>query len=198
MRAGIGILSILIAVAIILMVGFAGKHAYVPTVVNAGNSGRDQAAQISGQDSGGMRASESIALQAEPVTGNFRGFLVTGIIPTGPMATAYGLMKGDEIIEVGPMRLRDESDPDLAKDLVYESYQRNWPMVIVRNGETITINPDSALTQAHPEMFAKPGMTVTGNAPNAAPATSGPPATPTSPQGQLNAIQQQMQNVPTH
>lgn len=196
MRAGIGILCVLIAVAIILMVAFAGKNAYVPTVVNAGQSGDAQASQIAGVDQNGIRAQDSIALQPEPADGQMRGLLVTNILPQGPLAVAYGLMKGDEIMEVGPMRMRDQNDPELAKDFVYEALQRNETLVVQRNGQELTINPNSALAAAHPQYFQKPGVTVTGGA-GAAPQTPAAPA-PQTPQGQMKQLQQQLQGVPTH
>jgi hypothetical protein len=184
MRAGIGLLSILIAVAIILFVAFSGpKGGYIPAVVSAGSVAQSQAQQLSGQDENGMRAQDSIAMEEADAGGQLRGLTITAIIPTGPMATAYGLLKGDEIVQVGPMRLRDmNNDAELAKAMVFESYQRNEPLLVLRNGQELTISPDSALTANHPNLFAAPGTAVTGTAPL-------PPA---------NAIQSQTQNVPTH
>ena len=74
------------------------------------------------------------------------------------MATAYGLMPGDEILEVGPMRARDY-DADLIKAEVYESYGRNAAMVIERAGQTLTINPNGPLSANHPNLFPAPGVT---------------------------------------
>ena len=186
MRAGIGLVSLLMVLGIILMVAFSGPHGgYVPTVLNAGNSGQQQASQISGHDENGTPVSDTIALEEHDSSdGQLRGLTVKTVLPTSPMVTSYGLMPGDEIIEIGGLTLRGNfSDPELAKDEVYEAYSQNKSLTILRAGQQLTINPDTALSTAHPGYFPKPGTTVTGNAP--------PPPQQQSP---LN----QIQNIPTH
>lgn len=187
MRAGIGLVSLLMVVGIILMVAFSGPHGgYVPTVLNAGNSGQQQANQISGHDENGIPVSETIALEEQDSSdGHLRGLTVKTILPTSPMVSSYGLTAGDVITEIGGLSIRD-SDPELAKAQVYESYMRNQSLTVLRNGQQLTINPDTALTTAHPGYFPKPGTTVTGNAP--------PAPTPAEQQNPLN----QIQNIPTH
>jgi hypothetical protein len=76
----------------------------------------------------------------------------------------YGLKPGDEIERVGPLGVSDNQDAGLAKDLVYEAYQRNEPIVIQRNGQEITLTPDSALTHFHPGLYGKPGAVANPNA----------------------------------
>jgi hypothetical protein len=192
MRAGIGLVSILVVMAIILMVAFSGPHGgYVPTVINAGNTGKQQAGQIAGRDDNGTPVGDTIALEEHDSTdGHLRGLTVKTVLPTSPMVTSYGLMAGDEITEIGGLSVRDE-DFELAKDQVYESYMRNQSLVILRNGQQLTINPDSALTTAHPELFGKPGTTVTGTDPNA-------PASSPNPQPQPQNPLNQIRNIPTH
>src|SRR3954464_11536575 len=108
MRAGIGILSLLIAVAIILFVSFSGPGGgYVTTVVSKGQNAQSQAEQISGRDENGMSAEQSIMLEERESGGRLHGLVVKAIMPLGPMAATYGLMAGDEITEVGQMRVRD-------------------------------------------------------------------------------------------
>ena len=87
MRAGIGLVSLLMVVGIILMVAFSGPHGgYVPTVLNAGNSGQQQANQISGHDENGIPVSETIALEEQDSSdGHLRGLTVKTILPTSPM-----------------------------------------------------------------------------------------------------------------
>ena len=189
MRAGIGLVSILMVVGIILMVAFSGPHGgYVPTVINAGNSGQQQAGQISGHDENGTPVSDTIALtEQDSSDGQLRGLTVKNVLPTSPMVTSYGLMIGDEITEIGGLALRDNfSDPELAKDEVYEAYSQNKSLTILRAGQQLTINPNTALSTAHPGYFPKPGTTVTGDAPPTPPSTD-----------QQNPLNQ-IQNIPTH
>src|SRR5213082_3592558 len=106
MRAGIGILSLLIVVAIILFVSFSGPGGgYVTTVVTKGQNAQSQAQQLSGHDDNGMTAEQSIMLEENAAGGRLHGLVVKAIMPMGPMAATYGLLKGDEITEVGPMRV---------------------------------------------------------------------------------------------
>ena len=78
------------------------------------------------------------------------------------------------------------SDPELAKDEVYEAYSKNKSLTILRAGQQLTINPNTALSTAHPGYFPKPGTTVTGDAPPTPPSTD-----------QQNPLNQ-IQNIPTH
>src|SRR5581483_9729745 len=134
MRAGIGLLAILIAVAIILMVSFSGPGGgYVTTVVSKGQVAQSQAQQLSGRDDNGMTAAQSIRLEENASNGRLNSLTVKAIVPTGPMAVTYGLVPGDEIVEVGQLRVRDmNNDGELARALTYESYQRNQPLVVIR------------------------------------------------------------------
>lgn len=194
MRAGIGILSILIAVAIIFIVAFSGpKGGVIPAVMQGGQVGQSEAAQLAGRDENGIPAQESITFEENSPGGQFRSLTVKKILPTGPMATVYGLVPGDEILQAGSYQFRGTGDAELAKDMVFDAFGKNQPLIIVRNGQEMTVNPHSALTAAHPNYFGAPGATVNNNA---APVAN--PPQPSTPQGQLNQIQQQMQPVPSH
>src|SRR5436309_6462897 len=140
MRAGIGILSLLVAVAIIRFVSFSGPGGgYVTTVVSKGQNAQSQAEQLSGRDENGMSAEQSIMLEERDAGGRLHGLVVKAIMPMGPMALTYGLVPGDEIVEVGQMRVRDY-DIELMKALTYEAYSKNQPLVIVRNGQELKLS----------------------------------------------------------
>jgi hypothetical protein len=161
MRAGIGVLSLLIVIAIILFAAFSGPHGgYVPTVVQTGQNAQSQAQQIAGRDENGVPIQQTITLEEDSPNGQMRGLVVKKLLPTGPLATDFGLLPGDEIVEAGDMDLRGQSDPELAKDMVYQSYSTNKPLVVLRNGQKVTLTPDSALTAAHPNLFGTPGAAV--------------------------------------
>ena len=60
------------------------------------------------------------------------------------MAKEYGLKVDDSIIEVGPQGVRDPGmDGQMMKALVLEARTRQWDIVVLRNGEKVTLKPDS-------------------------------------------------------
>ena len=163
MRAGIGLLSLLIGVAILFYISFGGPHGgEVGSTLQAGKNAREQAQQISGKDENDVPVDQSIVLDDVLAGSELRAVKVVSVVPGGPMATAYGLQAGDEIIQAEQMDLRG-SDPPTARALVVESYSKNSPLVIRRNGQEITLTPDTALTHFHPGMFAKPGAVANPN-----------------------------------
>jgi hypothetical protein len=52
----------------------------------------------------------------------------------------------------------------MAKSMVIESYSRNTPLVIRRNGQEMTLNPNTPLSKDHQGLFAKPGTVIDPNA----------------------------------
>jgi len=173
MRAGIGLLSILIVAAIIFYVSFGGKQGgLVGTEMKAGKDAREQSSQISGRTEDGIPIDQTIVLDEIDVGGEFRRVKVVSIVPKTPMDTAYGLMANDEITHVGGWGVRDNNDYGLAKAKVVEAYGRNETLTILRNGQEMTLTPDTVLTKMHPNLFGKPGITVDPNAVPAAPATA--------------------------
>jgi hypothetical protein len=155
MRFGIGLISILLAAAIIFYVSFGyGKHGgYEGEVLHQGRDLREQAAQLAGKDENNMTAQDSIVLDDVMSGSELRGEKVVSLVPGGPMITAYGLQPGDQIIQAEQMDLRG-SDAGLARSLIVESYSKNQPLVVMRNGQEMTLNPvNSALTEHHLDMF---------------------------------------------
>ncbi len=99
----------------------------------------------------GMRVQDSITLDPQTNGGRLNSILVTDIVADGPMARYYGLKRNDSIIQVGPMQVRDFSDPSMAKDMIYESYQRQQQLVIVRNGQQLTLPQQPANNAPAPQ-----------------------------------------------
>ena len=150
MRYGFGLLALLVVVAIILVL-----QAYVtgPTL-HKGVEARGQAQQIAGVDENGGRVSDSYDLKAEMDAGKLRGLRVTRISSTSPMKTYYGLQKDDVIVEYGAagnlMKVREESDADLAKSMVAEAYQRHQPLVVLRNGQPVKLDGEAKKLPGQP------------------------------------------------
>jgi len=130
-----GLVGLLIVVFIIVYM----QAQSAQTVLTAAKPARQEAERLAGQDSSGMKVQDSITL--DPVTTGSRtdALVVKTIVPQGPMATYFGLQVGDKIVQVGPQRIRDISDDELAKDLVFEARARAQQLVVQRNGTEITL-----------------------------------------------------------
>jgi hypothetical protein len=175
-----GLIGLLIVVFI--LISLQSKNA--ETVLKTAKPMEQTARRLAGMDASGMKVRDSITF--EPISSGSRtdALLVKTIVPEGPMATYFGLQKGDQIIQVGPRRVRDIGDDEMAEDEVLESRARAWPLVIKRNGTEMTLP------------IAKPASPGTGlNAPSeAAPANAPSPDNRSPLQRQLDSIQK----VPTH
>ena len=159
MRAGFGLLSLLLAAAIIFYVSFGGKNGGVDGAALKENQElREQGTQIAGQDQNGVPVSESIKLDEVDVDGHLRRLKVVSVVPGGPFATAYGLQPNDEITEIGGLDVGMNDDGGLAKTLVYGAYQENKPLTIVRAGEKKEITPNTPMSHFHAEDFGKPNV----------------------------------------
>jgi hypothetical protein len=161
------------------------------TVITASKPMRETAERLAGQDANGMRVQDSITLS--PVASGSRtdALLVQSIVPQGPMADYFGLQVGDKIVQVGPQRIRDISDDELAKDLVFEARARAQQLVVQRNGTEITLPYSNTATSG---TGAGAGA---GNAPG-----QSSPANPAPSSGDNRSpLQRQLegiQKVPTH
>ena len=160
--AGFGLLGLLMVVAIIFWVSYgpmgkAAPNGYVGVVQKKGAEARDEANQISGHDDNGVPVSESIKTDEVDVDGQFRRIKVVSLVPGGPFDTAFKLQPGDEITEIGGLPVNMNNDYGLAQAQLYESIARNQPLTLMRQGQKLTVTPDTALSKYHPDLFNKPG-----------------------------------------
>jgi C-terminal processing protease CtpA/Prc len=130
MKLGFGLLSLLIAVAIVLYL-----QAQSATQVNkVRKEVTPQVEQMAGQGFASSYAAELVE-----VNGKVRGIKISKLAVDGPMAKYFGGLKvGDEVVEVGPMAVRD-TDPDLVMGLLKEAGIRSSTLKVLRNGQTIEI-----------------------------------------------------------
>jgi len=181
MRAVFGLAGLLITLGIIVWILKAAILPYNQTVIKEGNKAKEQAALIAGRDlETGLTNQKSITLNEEMHAGHLQSILVTDIIPNGPMAKNFGLLRNDSIVLINDTKVRDISndDPELAKAWIYEASQRMWTLTVIRDGQQLTL----------PLPKPKP---VAGAPPGAQPQ----PQSPSSPlQNQLDSIQK----VPLH
>ena len=168
MRAGIGLVGLLVAVALLMWL-FAESE--IPKV-RAGKKAQEDVQQISGRGADGVAATESFETEGKYNGSRLDGLVVTSVTAGGAMQAYYGLAVDDRITAVNGVRVNDASNGDdqLAKALVAEAFQRQQPLTVVRNGQTLTL----------------PGPPSSGNA-TPAPAGQAP--------GQSNSVYDQIQNI---
>jgi hypothetical protein len=150
MRAGIGLLSILVVAAIIFYISFGGKNGgYEGQVLKQGKTAGDEAAQISGQE----HPEDSLSFDDDMAGNEFRGLKVTAVTPGGVMDKAYGIKAGDLIVQANQLDLRG-SDGGMARAMVTEGFSRNQNLVVKRGDLELTLKPvGTALTKDRPDLF---------------------------------------------
>lgn len=146
MCAGIGLLSILIVAALCFYLTFGTKShpGYDATVLEQGKTAKQEAAQIAGRTEDAVPIDQTFKMEEVDVNGQFRRLKVVSIVPLSPMENVYKLKVNDEIISADQMGVADNANPDLGKDLVTKSYQDNQPLVVLRDGQQITLNPTAS------------------------------------------------------
>ncbi len=173
---GIGGLLVTLLIVVMLLSAKGGPGDYTVSVLKKGQEARGEASQLAGKDASGVRASDSITLEPVGTGSRTTSLVVANIMAGGPMQAQFGLVPEDKILEMGSMRVRDVDDPEMAKALVLEAYQRKQDLIIERNGVK----------------FRMPGL-IPVDAANAAPIPV-QAATPTIPQQPPAALPQQPVN----
>jgi hypothetical protein len=176
LRAMFGLVALLVVIGIIALVA---SQIEVP-IAKQGVQAQDSARQISGRGDDGIPAIDSFKVTAKMRGTNLDGLEVVSVIPTGAMASVYGLQKGDIITHVDGTKVGDisTSDPELAKGMVVQrGFQGNLPITVLRNGTQINL-PDKTGAAA----TATPGSTPPVN-----PSNANPP--------QNNSAQDQLKNL---
>ncbi|MGA2499963.1 MAG: hypothetical protein ABSH20_19670 [Tepidisphaeraceae bacterium] len=137
MRAFGGLVALLVTVALILWLWT--EHTTV--VVEKSKPAIETANQLSGHDreGRGIKASDGIKLEGMFQAGKLRSLIVAEISDDNPLATFYGLKRGDCIVQAGSFDFRDE-DEKLAIPMVFqEGYQKQLPLIVMRDGEKISL-----------------------------------------------------------
>jgi hypothetical protein len=140
MRMGFGLVSILVVLAIVL-IWF--KNTQVP-VIERGQEAKKEATQLSGRGPDQLPASQSVKLEPQMKNNQIESLLVTDVTPGGALDQYFGLQKGDAIVKVGDLDVRGHPLGEGVDTQVYEAAQRNWPLVVVRGGQRVTLTPKAA------------------------------------------------------
>jgi C-terminal processing protease CtpA/Prc len=132
MRYAFGLVGLLVGVGIIAMMMSQQLDKHGP--VQQGLKAQDEARQIAG-----IGAKESVVMEPVDQGGKVAAIEIKSLVAGGPIEKYYGLQAGDKVIEVGPQKVRDMNDADLAESLILETYQRSGTIVIERNGQRMTL-----------------------------------------------------------
>ena len=157
MRAGLGLIAILITVFIIVYL-FAN---YTESSRPGMNKATFQANQMAGNSTNGV----GIGQRGTPVmqdakfqeverNGRLVAVKVTVLPPTNGLADFYGLMVNDEIVQVGQGGARvgqdHLSDYDSVRDFILDAYQKQQMIVVKRNGVELTLPRDRNIVPPTP------------------------------------------------
>lgn len=183
MRMAFGLAGLLVTVAIMAYVW----SFYTQGVSNSAAQVRPVAEQIAGVESGDLtgHVSEHIKLSeyAGP-NGKLKAITVNQIDSGSSMQAYYGLRPGDQIIEVGVMRVQD-MDGGLAIAMVQEAYQRKQPLAVVRDGRRLDLPQARSSPAPVAPLVANPQPVTPAPAPapvaTPAPAPTPAPAAPAQP-----------------
>ena len=140
MRAGIGLIGLLLSVAIIfyMMFGGPGNPGYVRGDLEAQKQADKEVEQISGKDSNGKLATDSVTIEASD-----KGILVKNVESGGAFDQHFGLQTGDVILDIGPLDAKTQaSDDSTAKAYLHDAYARNEQLVVQRGPKRLTLPDD--------------------------------------------------------
>ena len=153
MRMAFGLAAVLVTIGVIVWIMSAITLPSAKQALDVQRKVTPQVQQMAGRGTDGRPASESIKLSADSSGGRVNGFVVTQIQVDGPLEKFYGLKHGDSIVEIGPQPARDIGAVDAAKDFLTDAYQHQQQIVVIRDGQKLTL---PAATPAPPPAPAKP------------------------------------------
>jgi hypothetical protein len=139
MRIALGLVSLLVVLAIILIL----FSVYEAPMLKQSKSTRQQAQQIAGRDEDNAPVTDAITLDEMDAAGKMEAAVVTDVLPGSTIQTHYGLQKGDVLLELGQVTIKGNlSSAGEAKDFLLYAYQRNEPVVVMRGNERLTLPID--------------------------------------------------------
>jgi len=150
--AGFGLVAFMIAIAVSLWMW----GSYNAEVAKYGIPAQRQAEQMAGQDEHGRLAINSIGMAPEIRNGQLKYVLIDRIDPQGSYAKYFHLQLNDTIVRVNAIDLRGE-DEEMAKALIQQAYQMKWEMIVVRNGQKISL-PEGTVIEGNVSMAEFPSV----------------------------------------
>jgi hypothetical protein len=144
MRMAFGFVSLLVTLGIIILVMsmmLDKQTGSIPVAISA----REEAKQIAGIGQDGEAATQSAYFEEGQSGGKFTKLIARQVRRGGAYDTYFGLLPGDEVVEIeqggSMMKVNDISngDPDLARALISDAYARQQRIIVVRNGQRLTL-----------------------------------------------------------
>jgi type II secretory pathway component PulC len=138
MRSIFSLAGILVVAGVIMWVY---SRTEIPTLKQSENA-TNQAQQLSGHDTDGTPVAQTMTLEAHSTNNKLDGILVKDVLAGGAMERAYGLQKGDLMVQIGPMDVQSwNNDGELAISLAQQAYQQSQTIVVMRNGQRVELAP---------------------------------------------------------
>jgi hypothetical protein len=148
MRAVFGLAGLLLTIGVIVYIlgTKGGVLDHEKTVIDAGSKATEQVNQMAGRDAtDGSPAKQSATLEPQQTNGHTDSILVTAITAGGAYARFWGLQRNDSILEIGPLPVQQVvTDAGAADDYVQDAYQRREPLVVMRDGQKMTLQAQDA------------------------------------------------------
>jgi hypothetical protein len=143
MRAGFGLIGILVTIGIIaVLIGKGGW--FDNTTSKPVKDAREQANQIAGNSKDGeMKFKDSVQLEPESKGGKISSIAVTDVTAGGPAETYFGLKEGDAIVGYAlngaEQNVRDQNDAELVIAQIQTAYSQSGTVTVMRNGKRLTL-----------------------------------------------------------
>jgi hypothetical protein len=140
MRMAMGAFG-LVGLLVVLFIVLYMQASHTQTVLTHSRPARDLAEQMSGRDDDGRNVMEAIELEPRLSGQQLRSLTVKRITPGSRIDAYFGLLPGDEIIgaEVEFRGIMD--DPELARAQVLSQYQNRRQIIVMRDGQRLTLPP---------------------------------------------------------
>jgi hypothetical protein len=180
MRMAIGLAGILVTMGVIIWIMSQITLPATKQALDVKRQVTPKVEQMAGHTSDGTRAVDTVQVKREERNGRLSAIVVTEVVEGAAMDQHFGLKKGDAIIEIGPLAVKDMGAVDEAKDYLVAEYQRSGTITVRREGKEIKLPLPAEL---------KPAAT-----PAAAGATDSAPAAGNGASG--DSLQKQLDAIP--
>ena len=151
MRMAIGLAGILVTLGVIVWIMSAITLPATKQALDTRDKVQPQVEQIAGHSADGTRAVDTVQVRGQSRNGKLSSIVVTSVVEGAAMDKYFGLKKGDEIREIGPLSVSDMDSPEAAKDMLVDQYQRSGQITVVRDGKELKLPlPADAAKKASP------------------------------------------------